>query len=38
LFDTSFYWFSATIKKLIPIFPIAKKIFDNHTPGGAATL
>jgi hypothetical protein len=22
----------------IPIFPIAKKIFDDHTPDGAATL
>jgi hypothetical protein len=26
------------MKKIIPIFPIAKKIFDNHTPDGAATL
>jgi hypothetical protein len=41
LFDTSFYWLSATIKKLIPILPIAKKakkFFKNFSPDGAATL
>jgi hypothetical protein len=38
LFDMSFYRLSATMKKLIPIFPIAKKIFNNYSPGGAATL
>jgi hypothetical protein len=26
------------MKKLIPIFHIAKKVFDYHTPDGAPTL
>jgi hypothetical protein len=26
------------MKKWIPVFPIAKKIFNNRTPDGAATL